>query len=958
MPSRMPSRGRRLRDWAPVVVAAVALVVPGVAGAAGAAADTPPAGRPTHVPGATTAVKAHNALPDQPELAGAFVPTAPKRLLDTRYGTGTDGVAARLGQAPLLLDVSGVTGSTSVVPTAVVLNVTATGSASASHLAVYPGSSQAPATSNLNFSAGQTVPNLVTVPVGTDGKVAFSNAFGRTDVIADLAGYYTLDKAAGTYLPQTPKRLLDTRYGTGAPGTAPVGPGGTVSLSVAGVAPVPAAGVSAVVLNVTVTAPTSNSFLTVYPHGGTLPNASNLNYVKGQTVSNLVTVAVGADGKVDFHNTYGSAHVIADLAGYYLTGSPQTGSVLQRTDAPTRVLDTRYGTGTGGAKAPVGANGTVGLKVTDTAGVPSTGVSAVVLNVTVTNPTTSSYLTVYPHGAALPNASTINFVKDQIVPNLVLVAVGADGKVDFHNAFGSTHVVADVLGYFSDSDHLALTSLGFDKTSVDVSDGSYASSALRWTVTDTDPAATQTGGEIVVRQQGDAPDTYVGQSYVISFSSEQDTYGGATHVSGDASSSTWSFDFGVPQYAGAAHARWVVSTVSVFESDTQARMLVSGSDLQHFGAGLDATEQISTVTPVYDLSIYSNFGGRPDYAYNANGGAVQYWVNVQDWQSGFWKGTVQLTGPGGRTLKGSFEMTNDGGQTAWPCQHDIHQATCLALVDIPAGAPAGTYAVTSVSLTNNAGQTKDFTGLDLAPVSVTDNSRLTASGFTTTPASLNSWRGAAPFQVSLNVAGAQGGVSAIEVYFGGAQGCTQKSTTPTALGNGVYSVPATLPQSRNGSAASCSLSGIAVHDGAGGLALYGTDYAAPDPKVTVTSVPDTVAPTASSAKLNITTVALSKFTDQQIYVTAHVTEGTAPVNQLASYVYDSTGAVIGQESGGTGVAPDGTLRIDLDWPYGIEAGTYTIGFTITDAGWRSASYGTPGGLPVPGGPLTLKVTEG
>ena len=71
------------------------------------------------------------------------------------------------------------------------------------------------------------------------------------------------------------------------------------------------------VLNVTVTEPTAVSFLTAWPGGTPRPLASNLNYGPGQTVPNLVVVQVGAGGTVDLFNYAGSAHVIADVAGWY-----------------------------------------------------------------------------------------------------------------------------------------------------------------------------------------------------------------------------------------------------------------------------------------------------------------------------------------------------------------------------------------------------------------------------------------------------------------------------------------------------------------------------------------------------------------------------------------------------------------------------------------------------------------
>ena len=82
-------------------------------------------------------------------------------------------------------------------------------------------------------------------------------------------------------------------------------------------------------------------------------------------------------------------------------------------------------------------------------GVPATGVKSVVLNVTVTEPTSPSWLTAWPAGQTRPLASNLNYVAGQTVPNLVVVDVGTDGKVNLYNSAGSTHVVADVAGWFT-----------------------------------------------------------------------------------------------------------------------------------------------------------------------------------------------------------------------------------------------------------------------------------------------------------------------------------------------------------------------------------------------------------------------------------------------------------------------------------------------------------------------------
>jgi hypothetical protein len=325
--------------------------------------------------------------------------------------------------------------------TAVVLNVTVTEPTAGGFLTAWPTGQNRPLASNLNFTAGQTVPNLVTVQLG-EGKVSLYNGGGSVHVIADVAGWYGIDYADGgtRYTPVTPARILDTRTGNGAsPGK--LGPSGTLGLTVTGRGGVPATGVSAVVLNLTVTEPTFLSYLTAWPAGQSRPLASNLNFRAGQTVPNLVIVKVGAGGMVNLFNDAGATHVIADVAGWFGAGPREpTGSFGG--GLPVRILDTRTGLG------PLGPGGTMAVKVTDRAGIPPSGVIAVVLNVTVTGPTSGGYLTIWPHGEARPLASNLNFEVGQTVPNLVVVKVGAGGTVDVFNSAGATHLVIDVAGYY------------------------------------------------------------------------------------------------------------------------------------------------------------------------------------------------------------------------------------------------------------------------------------------------------------------------------------------------------------------------------------------------------------------------------------------------------------------------------------------------------------------------------
>jgi hypothetical protein len=162
----------------------------------------------------------------------------------------------------------------------------------------------------VNFGPGQTVPNSAVVPIGAQRSICFY-ANTPTHVIVDLAGSFS---GSGTALtPVTPTRLLDTRNGTGG-WLGTLGNTQTIDLGVGGKAGVPA-NASAVVLNVTATDETGPGYLTVYPCGGEVPLASNLNFTAGDTRANLVTVRLGSNGEVCFYS-YGRTSVIADITGY------------------------------------------------------------------------------------------------------------------------------------------------------------------------------------------------------------------------------------------------------------------------------------------------------------------------------------------------------------------------------------------------------------------------------------------------------------------------------------------------------------------------------------------------------------------------------------------------------------------------------------------------------------------
>lgn len=267
--------------------------------------------------------------------------------------------------------------------------------------------------------------------------------------------------AESRYVPVTPKRVLDTRSGNlGAP-SGKIGPGGVVELQIAGLdtapAPVPA-NATAVVLNVTVTSTTSSTDVRVYPGGTSVPGASNLNAGAGATVPNLVTSAVGSNGKVVLRNSGGSVHLIADIAGYYVPVASGGGVGFAPTE-PSRILETRPSEGVIGPRSTkVGAGEFVDLTVRGTlpkagggtVSVPSDA-AAVVLNVTATGATSGTDIRVYPKPAdgSFPEVSNLNLRRGQTAANLVTVAVGEGGQVRLRNEGGTVDLIADIAGYYS-----------------------------------------------------------------------------------------------------------------------------------------------------------------------------------------------------------------------------------------------------------------------------------------------------------------------------------------------------------------------------------------------------------------------------------------------------------------------------------------------------------------------------
>jgi hypothetical protein len=404
---------------------------------------------------------------------GEFTAVEPERILDTRSGLGQPQLGPIVGGGTIDLQVAGRGGVPVSGASAVVMNVTAVSPTADGYLTVYPTGTR-PTISNLNFTAGAVVPNMVTVALGADGGLQIFNPVGSTHVLADVVGFYAdaTGPSGSRYTAIPSYRRFDTRNALGEVLLGPMWPLESVNVQVNGRGGVPATGVTAIVMNVTVTAPTAAGYLRVRPFDSDA-QTSSVNFVPGQTVPNLITIPVPPNGVIEFFNAAGYTHVIADIVGYYGPAVSEAGRFIPVT--PVRSLDSRR-LAPGGAPIPPDYVAAAYLGWHD--GVPADVVESAVLNVTVTQPTAAGFLTVFDDDLCeIPLASSLNFRAGQTVANQVVTGLsspytpgscalaGAWPAAAFYNPVGSTHFIVDTFGYFTDAEgFVSATTPGWERS--------------------------------------------------------------------------------------------------------------------------------------------------------------------------------------------------------------------------------------------------------------------------------------------------------------------------------------------------------------------------------------------------------------------------------------------------------------------------------------------------------------
>jgi L,D-peptidoglycan transpeptidase YkuD (ErfK/YbiS/YcfS/YnhG family) len=353
----------------------------------------------------------------------------PQRVLDTRSGLGA---ARRQLEAGQFVDINvrgpGVPADVSVVA----LNVTITNPSAETFLKVTPSDEDADV-SNLNAHAGDERAALVMARVGADGNVRITNAFGKTDLVADLVaiGAPSLN---GGYVPIDPLRLVDTRDSRTNDRSSMLGPNDTRTFATN--APV---GTVAAIVNLTATEATERTWVASFAADTLFPGTSSVNVAPNDTSANLVIVPLSTDKKMAFKNGNGYVHIIVDVFGWLRASE---GSRYVPASTPARVVDTRSGVA---RRGPMRTNESDTFAIT---GMPKNA-KALVATLTGVNATEATNLRVAASTAiGTPLTSNLNLPPDEARANLAIAPVGADGRVLVYNQAGATDLIVDVSGWF------------------------------------------------------------------------------------------------------------------------------------------------------------------------------------------------------------------------------------------------------------------------------------------------------------------------------------------------------------------------------------------------------------------------------------------------------------------------------------------------------------------------------
>ena len=317
---------------------------------------------------------------------GPTVVATPTRLTDTSVEAGYDTVVK-------------VAGAPGVPATGVIgawVNVTVDHPEAAGQLAAYPGDGTTTAANTFAYRAGDVRAYAALVRVGSDGTIRVSSS-ANARVVVDLTGWVMDDTVSASpsrlsVLP-TAARALDTRVTHN-----PVGPNTTLDVTLGGtVVPV---GATAALVNLTGVAPSSATFLALFPAGTAWDGTSTMNLLAHEVArSNRALVPLSPDGRLRILNHAGVTDVVIDVVGYVTASGGFSGKVVpldpavSTTATPPPANPQTFSVAVGGLPGAGGAGGS----------------GAAIMSVSERSAAHAGYLVVYPTGTDQPPTSDLNY---------------------------------------------------------------------------------------------------------------------------------------------------------------------------------------------------------------------------------------------------------------------------------------------------------------------------------------------------------------------------------------------------------------------------------------------------------------------------------------------------------------------------------------------------------------------
>jgi hypothetical protein len=397
------------------------------------------------------------ALAQTPEGGLALRPVQPCRLFDARSTPDL----GRLDATTWRIQVSGRCGVDADAG-AVAIGIVAVEAREAGFVTAWPSGVARPEASNLNFAPGNTVANSAVVQLGPSGSIdVYVSATAK--LIVDVSAAFVHvdgDVAAGRLVVTEPARAIDTRQ-NGLRGTSEIA------------LPLPAgvpADATALAVSVTAVNAAAPGFLTAYPAGTPMPNASVVNTDRFNTTrASAMLLPVTAAG-FTVHRSM-ETDVIVDVWGWF-TGdtAPPSGEGLFVPQVPARAWDSRS------THDPVHPRGTVERAI------DAPGAAAIIANVTALDATAPGFASVFAAGTAQPDVSSLNYRWRQPVAALAISRISDRGLAVY--SYAGAQMLVDVQGWFTGLPIAATSPVPANDMSTDESEvlfiGDSSFAGIRW----------------------------------------------------------------------------------------------------------------------------------------------------------------------------------------------------------------------------------------------------------------------------------------------------------------------------------------------------------------------------------------------------------------------------------------------------------------------------------------------